>query len=114
MMNPSIIIKEFDRFLVKRGASFEGVAIGAGALNILGIIQRQTVDIDVITPEIPEQIKKFAEEFRLQMNSNGVEIIPGWFNNGPKQILDALEPGWRERSQKIYEGKAIILHSWAN
>jgi len=111
MMNPSIIIRKFDQFLSEKGVSFEGFAIGAGALHILGVIQRQTVDIDVITPDIPQRIQELAEEFRLQMNSKGMEIIPGWFNNGPKQILDALESDWKKRSVKIFEGKSIILHT---
>jgi hypothetical protein len=62
-MNPIEVIKKFDLYLHKNNMTFEAVVIGGAALSILGIISRQTQDVDVLDPEIPSDIIEAAKLF---------------------------------------------------
>src|SRR3989338_1643382 len=61
-MNPKLLLPRFDRFLADRGAIFEAIVIGGGALSVMGVITRSTVDFDVLDPKIPDAILKLAHE----------------------------------------------------
>ena len=56
LFDPRKLLPEFDNFLYKKGVKFEAVVIDSGALTIMGFLQRQTVDIDVLDPKIPDRI----------------------------------------------------------
>lgn len=106
-MNPKLILEEFDLFLKKKNLKFEAIFIGAAALNLLGIIQRETIDIDVLTPDIPFEILEAAKDFRSIQKKKGIELIEKWFNNGPSSLRNYLPLEWRDRIQKVFNGKAI-------
>ena len=84
LFDPKKLLSEFDNFLHKKGVKFEAVVIGSEALTIMGFLQRQTVDIDILDPKIPEKIIRMAEEFRSQKEREGVYLIKNWINNGPE------------------------------
>jgi hypothetical protein len=110
-MNMVEIIHSFDRYLADRKASFEGVAIGAGALGLLGIISRHTRDLDILDPEIPASILDHARSFAEQCRQNGLMLSDGWLNNGPMSLTRDLPEGWQNRIQLAYQGKALTIHT---
>ena len=82
------------------------VVCGGGALLVVDVISRTTQDIDVITPELDPVLKSLAAEVGKR---HGLEA--SWLNNGPASLARDLEAGWRDRTRKIFEGKALLLHS---
>ena len=109
LFDPKKLLPEFDNFLHKKGVKFEAVVIGSGALTIMGFLQRQTVDIDVLDPKIPEKIMQLAEEFRIQKEKEGIYLIKNWINNGPDKLLLNLPKNWSSRTQSFFNGKAITF-----
>lgn len=110
-MKPNDIIREFDKFLTKRGASFTGVAIGGAPLNLLGIIFRETRDCDIIDPVIPDKIQSLAKEFAEQVRLGGNILADDWLNNGPISMKDKLPSAWEKRLVPAFKGKALALYT---
>jgi hypothetical protein len=78
-------LRDFDKYLHSKNVRFEATVIGATALVLLDVVIRQTVDVDCLSPKIPELILKLAEEFRKMRPE--LELIPNWLNNGPDSLL---------------------------
>jgi len=99
------ILDAYDQFLQQRGLSLEAIIVGGTALNLLGYISRQTRDVDIIAPELSEELKAASSEF--------ADTIPNlwdnWLNNGPSSLVDILPSGWELRLQDSYHGTAIQL-----
>jgi hypothetical protein len=109
MLGPALlrpILESLDAKLQARGEPRELVVCGGGALLILNLIDRQTRDIDVITPELDLVLKEIAAEVGQEF---GLE--PGWLNNGPASLARDLEQGWETRVQLIYQGKRLKMYS---
>lgn len=102
------IIKEFDEFLSAKSFKFEAIIIGGAALSILHIITRMTEDVDCIAPLIPDEIKSASVEFIIQNPKHGLNPEK-FFNNGPISIIKTLPDGWKERTQLIFQGKALTF-----
>ncbi len=103
------LIQAFDEFLKSKKLTFEGVAIGGGALIILEVISRVTRDIDVLSPEIPENIHHAAVEFAQQEKRWGLK--ENWLNNGPISLQKDLGSHWQLHLQEIFRGKSLILYT---
>jgi len=110
-MRPQEFIPKFDLFLEQRKLSFEGIVVGATALNLIGIITRETVDCDVLDPAIPEHIKAAAREFATIEGRPEDVLKESWLNNGPADLIKDLPHGWRWRLVEVYKGKALVLHT---
>jgi hypothetical protein len=108
-MLPRPTIEAFDRHLLGLGLRFEGVVIGGSALGLMGLIQRPTRDCDILVPELPPAIAAAARDFAKAQREAGVELQGDWLNNGPTQLGDALPVGWRDRLQRIFQGRALVL-----
>jgi len=101
---------------------FELLVCGGSALNVLGLVQRTTKDVDVLAyvkrdhegnvcefikadPLAPELIwaaKKVARDFNLPEN---------WLNPGPTPAVDfGLPVGLMERVATRQYGRKLILH----
>ena len=109
LFEPQKLLPEFDHFLHQKGIKFEAVVIGSGALTIMGFLQKQTVDIDVLDPKIPDKVLKLAEEFRVQKEKEGIYLIENWINNGPEKLLLNLPGNWSSRTQAFFRGKALTF-----
>jgi hypothetical protein len=81
------------QLLEERGLRYELLAIGGGALQLLGLITRSTKDIDIVamvedgdpTPiaALPGPLQEAVED------TAGVLRLPlDWFNAGPRALLD--------------------------
>lgn len=108
-MNVNGTITLFDLFLEQKGITFEAIIIGGAALNVMGVITRQTIDIDCLDPKIPEDVLRAAAEFRLA--NEDLRLIEKWINNGPESLIRDLPGDWRLRLSTIYAGKAITFHT---
>lgn len=106
-MDVRITLTKFDEYLAKRGVNFEAVVIGGAALNIMGVITRDTVDVDCLDPNIPEEVLRHAAEFRKFFPE--LKLIEKWINNGPDSLIRDLPRGWRKGLVSIFSGKALHL-----
>lgn len=102
------VIEEFDLFLNDKSLKFEAIIIGGAALSILHIISRMTEDVDCIDPVIPNDIKIASSEFIIKNSQYGLNPEK-FLNNGPISIIKTLPIGWRERTQLIFQGKALTF-----
>ncbi len=105
-MKKEIIL--FDNFLSDKGFEFEAIIIGGAALNIMGVITRETRDVDFLDPEIPHEIKKASIEFANTYPELKLEARE-WLNNGPASLKRDLPKGWRSDIQQIFKGRALSL-----
>jgi hypothetical protein len=108
-MHPKETISAFDLFLTERGLTLDAVAIGGAALGLLGVIERETRDCDILYPALPEAIRRAAVAFAVETRHQGGELDDDWLNNGPSSLADALPPGWIHRVQMIFAGTALTL-----
>lgn len=100
------ILNALDRKLSNLKEPRELVICGGAALLILDITERQTRDVDVITPTLDPLLKEVAEQVGKQF---GLESA--WLNNGPEALSKDLESGWEARTQEIYKGKFLKIKS---
>src|SRR5438477_2451090 len=85
-MRPTIIIPAFDLFLGRLGLRLEAVVIGGPALNLRGIVQRETRDCDVLSPPLAPEILAAARAFAAERRAAGESIRDDWLNNGPASL----------------------------
>lgn len=110
-MNPTQIIPQFDAFLAERGLDLEGIVTGGAAMALLGILQRETRDCDLIEPELSEAVREASQVFAAMIREQGSILRDDWLNNGPSSLAPLLPEGWRTRLQPIFQGKALRLCS---
>jgi hypothetical protein len=103
-MNPIETLQAFDRFLGDRSLRLEAIVVGGAALNLLGVISRQTRDCDVLEPTLDAEVLRAAREFAAVLRGRGEVLGDEWLNNGPAQLTGVLPPGWRERLQPAFHG----------
>lgn len=101
----------FDRYLEARGLRFDAVVIGGAALNLLGVVSRLTKDCDILFPEIPGEIAEASQGFAREVREKGGALVDEWFNNGPASLQTQLLPGWKNRLQTAFNGRAVRLRS---
>ncbi len=102
--------------LASRGVSVEIVAVGGGALLLLGLISRATKDIDIVALMRDGQLvsAKFLPP-ELEQARNDVALALGlpvdWLNAGPSQLLDfGLPDGFETRTVPMrYHGLTVHL-----
>lgn len=108
-MLPRPNIEAFDAWLAARSLRLEAVVVGGSALALLGVTDRQTRDLDILHPELPEEIAAAARAFAEHLRGEGVELADDWLNNGPMQLAGILPGGWRLRVQMAFDGAALTL-----
>jgi hypothetical protein len=108
-MWPRQILTTFDRYLGDRGLHLEAVVIGGAALNLLGVVSRQTKDCDILHPSLPTEIVEAARSFAADMRSRGELLQDDWLNNGPASLAQVLPARWQARLQTVFTGGALLL-----
>ena len=89
-MLPRPTLEAFDRHLVTLGLRLEAIVIGGSALALLGVVARQTRDVDVLAPKLSTAIAEAARRFAGEQRRLGVDLVDDWLNNGPLQLGDGL------------------------
>jgi len=110
-MVPRATIEAFDAHLEACGLAFDAVVIGGSALALLGVTTRQTRDFDILAPILPAGIVAAARTFAAEQRRLGLELADDWFNNGPVQLGSILPAGWINRVQRVFHGRALLLHA---
>lgn len=108
-MKPTEIIPLFDTFLDGRGLKLEAIVTGGAALALLGIINRETRDCDLIAPELSVEVQAASVAFAEALRQSGEILRDDWLNNGPASLGELLPMGWRDRLQPVYQGRALRL-----
>ncbi len=103
-MNVTVTLKKFDEYLSQRKVNFEAIVIGGAALNIMGVIARDTVDVDCLDPKLTQEVLTYAAEFRKAFPE--LRLTEKWINNGPESLIRDLPSGWRKGLVTIFQGKA--------
>ena len=103
------------QLLEERERRYELLAIGGGALQLLGLITRSTKDIDVVAlvedgiaipiPALPGPLRQAVED-----TARVLRLPPEWFNAGPRSLMElGLPDGSVKRSHRRQWG-GLILH----
>ena len=108
-MQPKPTIEAFDKWLFECSLKLEAIVIGGAALSLLGVIDRQTRDFDIIKPSLSPEVLQAAQDFALFYTQQGFELANDWLNNGPIQVADTLPIGWQDRVQPLFTGSALDL-----
>lgn len=110
-MKPAELLPQFDRFLAERGLRLDAVVAGGTALALLGIIQRETRDCDLLEPLLTEDLLWAAAAFARTLRDQGQVLRDDWLNNGPASLGPLLPEGWKQRLRLVHDGKALRLWS---
>jgi hypothetical protein len=110
-MTPKELIEAFDQHLTSLGLRLDAVVIGGAALNLLGFISRPTKDYDILDPNIPAAVAQAAKDLAVSLRTKGEMVPLDWLNNGPISLAPLLPPGWQQRLQPAFSGRAIVLQS---
>ncbi len=108
-MLPQETLFRFDLHLHEHGLALDAVLVGGAALGLLGITHRQTRDVDVLHPELPQEVMDAAVSFAQLERGLGHHLSDNWLNNGPSQLKDILPSEWKARLQPAYVGKSLHL-----
>jgi hypothetical protein len=102
--------------LASRCVAVEIVAVGGGALHLLGLISRSTKDIDVVALMLDGRLVSAKSlPLELEQARNDVASALGlpvdWLNAGPSQLLDfGLPDGFKKRMvTRRYHGLTVHL-----
>jgi hypothetical protein len=110
-MDPRTTLTAFDRYLADRGLSLEAVVVGGAALNLLGVITRQTRDCDILHPALPPEVVAASRAFAAQVTAAGGNLKEDWLNNGPSSLAPLLPADWQLRLQEAFRGQVPVLRS---
>lgn len=101
--------------LADRGQPFEVVAIGGGALALMGLIDRATKDIDLVALSTADGLIS-AEPLPHDLQTaiadvaSIMQIDPRWMNAEPTGLLrHQLPPGFRDRCRRQQFGALSVL-----
>lgn len=102
--------------LASRGAAVDIIAVGGGALSLLGLISRATKDIDIVAlmregqlvsaTTLPAELEQARDDVASTL---GLPV--DWLNAGPTQLLDfGLPDGFEKRMvTRRYHGLTVHL-----
>jgi len=102
-------LRRFDKFLEQRGLKLSAVLVGGAALGLLGVIDRQTRDCDVLCPDLTTAVLDSAIEFAKAQRQLGTPLDDEWLNNGPSSLVKQLPLGWDTRLRQVFSGSSISL-----
>ena len=105
--------------LADRGHSFEVVAIGGGGLQLIGIIDRPTKDLDLVALRDGETLIPAGPQLPLALGEAVADVarvlaLAGdWLNGGPTSLLRfGLPEGFLSRVEhRVYGGLGLSLAS---
>jgi hypothetical protein len=110
------VLRALGDLLADRGSKYEVVAIGGGALSLLGLIERSTFDIDVVALHDRAQLRSaepLPDSLTAAIRDVGdvLGLDASWMNNGPTSLMRfGLPDGFLERCiRREYGGLTVLL-----
>ena len=110
-MDPRTTLVAFDRYLADRGLALQAVVVGGAALNLLGVITRQTRDCDILHPTLSPEVVQASRAFAAEVTTAGGNLKEDWLNNGPSSLAPLLPAGWELRLKEVFRGRVLVLRS---
>jgi len=106
MNDPLALFRALDAELGQAKQVREIVICGGAALIALGIVSRETRDVDVLIPDLDPFLEEAAHKIapRFQLKS-------GWLNNGPRDLTKQLPREWRSNCTEVFRGKSLKILS---
>ena len=95
-----------DSELSKKKVNCQITICGGAALILMGVVSRETIDIDIVSKEIPIEILEAAKIVAKKLN-----YPLGWLNNKVSPIVERLPADWQDHLIVVYTGKAITITS---
>ncbi|HCU25399.1 MAG TPA: hypothetical protein DF383_10290 [Deltaproteobacteria bacterium] len=108
-MNKDLLLKHLrhvaDIYEDLNGPLVEVAICGGTALNLAGLLERPTKDVDVLAPDPwPEVLEKAVELTAKRFN-----LKPDWMNPGPVDLLRmGLPQGYFERCQRFLFRERLV------
>ena len=85
-----------------KGATF--LACGGGALILMGLITRDTVDLDVIEPSVNGDVLKFVSQVAKEL-----KLDDRWLNSDCETLSRDLPKGWKSDLAPLFGGRRVIV-----
>ena len=82
----------------------ELIACGGGVLSVMGVIARETRDLDVIIPSIDSVLLECSHKVASRLG-----LDKGWLNNGPSGFVKDLDRGFELRAEVVFKGPFLTL-----
>jgi len=103
------------QLLAERGQQYEMLAIGGGALQLLGLITRPTRDIDVVafvdgTRLVPVDALPAPLQLAIEDTAALLRLPSAWFNAGPRSLIEFGLPDGILRRARRREWGGLTLH----
>ena len=95
-----------DHYLTEKGEDRSLYICGCASLNLQGMTDRATQDVDVIAPEIDEILREASI-----LTARKISASEQWLNNGPELLADILPEGWKSRVVQVFRGKSLTVYS---
>jgi len=108
-------LETLGELLESRNHSFELVAIGGGALGLLGLVSRPTKDVDVLAI-VSDGRYETATPFPVELATavkdvaTALDIPADWMNPGPTDLLQFGLPDGFEARVQTREYGGLVLH----
>jgi hypothetical protein len=116
-INPTTLheaLATLGELLQRRGVGYDIAVIGGSGLLLLGLIERTTMDVDVVAlvrdgelvsaQPLPEHLRTAALDV-----GRALALGPGWLNAGPTALLDfGLPRGFLRRCQVRRYGELVV------
>jgi len=99
-------LKLLDEELTKKNFKTELTICGGAALILMGIISRDTVDVDVVATQIPEAVLAAAKVVAKKL-----KYPEDWLNNKVNPIIERLPKDWQDHLVTLFTGKAVTIKS---
>lgn len=103
-MQIKLALTELNKELKKVGRTFELYICGGAALQLLGIITRDTADIDVVEKGLDPALIKAKD-----IVAKKLRISEKWLNNQVSTIIERLPEDWRETSVEIFKESNLTV-----
>lgn len=91
-----------DVFLLKHGLHRDFIICGGASIILQGLSNRPTMDIDVVSPQIDQQLKSISI-----FVADILGLRHGWLNSNASVFVDDFEPGWESRVEQIFVGQNL-------
>ena len=105
-MNTDEIFQALNGELKASGLERHLIICGGAALIALGVIARETRDVDVLEPVLDRALLDAAARVGRKLG-----LSDQWLNNGPRALTETLPKGWQARCTDLFQGDALRIKS---
>lgn len=95
-----------DQELAKMNLKAELTICGGAALIMMGVVSRETVDVDVIADQIPDAVLTAAK-----LVAKKLKCREDWLNNRVSPLIQRLPVDWERHLITLFTGRAVTVRS---